>query len=135
MRPLRGPGRIIVLHFGRGEDIGSHKPSSDNWYDVSIGNPEYFLFFQVMQSDIMRIGIYIHRSDAFARLSQKRDALENAYGDHLDWDSSYQKSVAKRVLHSIKAEVRNAALYPQYYAWLIRQYDRMKAALESVDGD
>lgn len=44
-----------------------------------------------------------------------------------------EKSKAKRILHSIDADIHNTELYPLHFQWLINQFDRLKATLESVD--
>ena len=45
---------------GRGNDIGSRKPLGENWYDVSIGRKDYYVFFSIIGKSTLRIGLYIH---------------------------------------------------------------------------
>ncbi len=59
--------------------------------------------------------------------------IEAAYGAELEWYTSREKSVAKRILHSIDADIHNSELYEQHFAWLIERFDKLKNALETVD--
>lgn len=118
---------------GRGEDIASRKPSTDDWYDVTIGSRDYHIFFQLVRQKILRIGMYVYRPEDFARLDSLKEKIENAYGSSLEWYTSREKSTAKRILHSIETDIHNPEQYPQHFEWLISQFDKLKAALEKVD--
>lgn len=115
------------------EDIASRKPSYDDWYDVIIGNRDYHIFFQLVRRKILRIGLYVYRPEDFARLDSLKDEIEKVYGSSLEWYTSREKSTAKRILHSVEADVHDRCLYPQHFQWLISQFDRLKTALERVD--
>lgn len=118
---------------GHGEDIASRKPSTDDWYDVTIGSRDYHIFFQLVRQKIFRIGLYVYRPEDFARLDSLKNEIENAYGSSLEWYTSREKSTAKRILHSIDADIHNPELYPQHFEWLISQFEKLKTALEKVD--
>jgi len=117
----------------RGMDIGSRKPSYDDWYDVAISNPDYQVFFQLYRQKVLRIGIYVYRPEGFVRLESKRDEIEALYGSSFEWYTSRKKSVAKRILHSIEADVHNPERYIQHFEWLIAHFDKLRYALEMVD--
>jgi len=119
--------------IGRNKDIGSRKPSYDDWYDVTIGNPDYHIFFQLYRQKVLRIGIYVYRPKDFARLEAVKAEIEALYGSQFDWYTSRKKSVAKRILHSIDADVHNPELYSQHFDWLIAQFDKLRRTLETVD--
>jgi hypothetical protein len=118
---------------GRGDDIASRKASDDDWYDVNVGRRDYHIFFQLIRKKYLRIGIYVYRPEDFARLEGKKDEIEVAYGASLDWYSSREKSVARRILHSVEADVHNTELYPRHFEWLIARFDKLKKALDDVD--
>lgn len=118
---------------GRKDDIASRKPGYNNWYDVTVGSNEYHIFFQIVRQKILRIGLYIYRPEFFTRIEALKNEIENAYGSSLEWYTSREKSTAKRILHSIDADVHNPELYPQHFEWLISQFDNLKFALESID--
>lgn len=118
---------------GRGEDIASRRPSYDDWYDVTMGSRDYHLFFQLVRKKILRIGIYVYRPEDFARLESKKAEIESAYGSPLEWYTSREKSTAKRILHSVEADIHNAKLYPRHFEWLISRFDKLKDALVKVD--
>jgi hypothetical protein len=118
---------------GRAEDIASRKPNYDDWYDVTVGSRDYHVFFQIVRQKILRIGLYVYRPEDFARLESLKMEIENAYGSSLEWYTSREKSTAKRILHSIDADVHNPKMYPQHFEWLVSQFDKLKAALEQID--
>ncbi len=119
--------------IGRGEDIAPRKPSGDNWYDVTVASRDFHIFFQILQKNILRIGMYIYRPEAFQRLENKKEQLEAVCGFPLEWYTSRENSVAKRVLYSVSAEVHNTSLYEQHFEWLVSHYDNLMNALVSVD--
>lgn len=57
---------------GRGEDIGRRKPSYDDWYDITVANNNYHLFFQLVRKKILRIGIYVDNPEYFSKLESKK---------------------------------------------------------------
>ena len=118
---------------GRDLDIGSRKPSYDDWYDVTISHPDYHIFLQLYHQKVLRIGFYVYRPEDFARVESKKAEIESLYGSPLEWYTSRQKSVAKRILHSVDADVHNPELYKQHFDWLITHFDKLRNALETVD--
>jgi hypothetical protein len=118
---------------GRDKDIASRKPSYNDAYDITLSNPDYYVFFQLYHQRILRIGIYVHRLESFTRLENEKAELESVYGSAFEWYTSRQKSVKKRILHSIDADVHNPELYTQHFEWLINQFDKLRYALETVD--
>ncbi|MDR2559212.1 MAG: DUF4268 domain-containing protein [Oscillospiraceae bacterium] len=117
----------------RSDDVGSRKPGYDDWYDVSVGSRDYHIFFQLFRQRTLRIGIYVYRPEDFARLESKKDNIEAIYGSPLEWYTSREKSVAKRILHSVDADVHNTALFPQHFQWFINQFDKLMATLRRFD--
>lgn len=118
---------------GRGEDIASRKPSYNAWYDIIVGSRDYHFFFQLVRRKMLSIGLYVYRLEDFSRLESLKTEIENEYGASFEWYTSRKKSTAKRIIHSIAAEVHNPNLYPQHFEWLITQFDKLKATLEKVD--
>jgi uncharacterized protein with ParB-like and HNH nuclease domain len=114
------------------EDIVSRKPSVDDWYDVTMGNREYHVFFQLYRRKELRIGIYIYKPETFSELESKKEDIEKFCGFKFDWYSSREKSVAKRVIYSIDADIHNKDLYEEHFIWLINSFDKLKNALEYV---
>lgn len=117
---------------GRGEDIASRKPSYDNWYDISVGNPNYHIFFQLVRKKILRIGIYVYRPEYFSKLESKKTELESLFGAPLEWYTSRKKSIAKRILYSEEKDIHNPELYQQHFEWLINHFDKLKNALDTI---
>ena len=117
----------------RTEDIGSRKPYGQNWYDVTIGKSDYHVFLSIIGKSILRIGLYIYNGDAFARLEKKKDSIEQLCGFNMEWYTSREKSVAKRVLYSKTTDLYNKATYTDSFEWLIDCLDKLKNALDTVD--
>jgi hypothetical protein len=117
---------------GRGEDIASRKPSYDDWYDVSVSNPNYHIFFQLVRKKILRIGIYVYRPEYFSKLESKKTEIESVFGAPLEWYTSRKKSVAKRILYSEEKDIHNPELYQQHFEWLINHFDKLKSALDAI---
>ena len=117
----------------RTEDIGSRKPYGQNWYDVTIGKSDYHVFLSIIGKSILRIGLYIYNGDAFARLEKKKDSIEQLCGFNMEWYTSREKSVAKRVLYSQTTDLYNKATYTDSFEWLIDCLDKLKNALDTVD--
>ncbi|MFV0268310.1 MAG: DUF4268 domain-containing protein [Draconibacterium sp.] len=120
---------------GRSEDIASRKPGYDDWYDVTIGSRDYHVFFQLYRQRKLRIGLYVYRPEGFARLDSLKFDIETAYGSELEWYTSREKSTAKRILHTIEADVHAPNLYEKHFNWLITQFDKLRGVLESLDSE
>lgn len=118
---------------GRGEDIASRKPSYDDWYDVSVSSSNYHIFFQLVRKKILRIGIYVYRPEYFSKLELKKTEIESIFGSPMEWYTSREKSVAKRILYSEEKDIHNAELYQQHFDWLINNFDKLKSALDTVE--
>lgn len=51
----------------------------------------------------------------------------------MEWYTSREKSVAKRVLYSKTTDLYNKATYTDSFEWLIDCLDKLKNALDTVD--
>lgn len=64
------------------------------------------------------------------RLDSRKNEIDATYGSSLEWQHfSSTKSTAKRILHSVDADIHNPKLYQQHFTWLIVQYDKLLTAL------
>ena len=116
---------------GRGEDIASRKPFAQNWYDISVGAADYHLSFTITRNKYLSVLIYAYSSEAFHRLESKKDALEASFGYELDWYSSKESRVAKRIRYVQEAEIFNTEKQDELFAWMIEMYDRLYTALDA----
>ncbi|WP_100330424.1 DUF4268 domain-containing protein [Bacillus xiapuensis] len=117
---------------GRGEDIATRKPSHDDWYDVAVGSPDYHIFFQLFRKKTLRIGIYVYRPEYFSKLEARKTEIESIFGAPLEWYTSREKSIAKRILYSEERDIHNSELYQQHFEWLINHFDKLKKALDTT---
>ena len=74
--------------------------------------------------------IYAYDGEVFARLESKKDRIENVFGDNLDWYSSREKSVAKRIILRREADIYNPIASKEIYAWMIERFDKLQEALD-----
>ena len=118
---------------GLGEDIASRKPSCNDWYDVPINNPNYHIFFQLFRKKTLRLGIYVYSSEYFSKLESKKPEIESIFGYPLEWYTSREKSIAKRILYSEEKDIYNAEQYQQHFDWLINHFDKLKVSLDAID--
>lgn len=118
---------------GRADDIGSRKPYGQNYYEVSVGKGDYYIFFSIIGKSTLRIGLYIYNVDAFNRLERKKDLIEQICGYKMDWYTSRNNSVAKRVLYSTTTDLYNREKYNDNFKWLIDSFDKLKNALDTID--
>ncbi|WP_176330398.1 DUF4268 domain-containing protein [Oceanobacillus rekensis] len=109
------------------------KPSYDDWYDVTVGSPNYHLFFQLLKRKILGIGICVYQPEYFSNLELKKAEIENACGFSFEWYTSQEKSAAKRMLYSVEADIHNPELYIQHFDWLLEHFDKLNGALDNVD--
>lgn len=114
-------------------DISIRKPSGDNWYDVPIHNNEYHIFFNLIGRDTLRVGIYVYDSTIFARLEGKKEEIESHCGFPLDWYSSKETSVAKRILYSTNTNIYVEDNQTNCFNWLITHFDALHQALLDSD--
>lgn len=119
--------------IGRESEIASRSPYSHNYYDVKFSNKNYHIFFNIIGSDIIRVGIYIYNENVFKLIEQQKDKIEQICGFELDWYTSKEDSVAKRVLYSSTTDLRDRSNYHQNFDWLISHYDKLKRALDVVE--
>lgn len=117
---------------GRGEDIASRKPYGQNWYDIPVGASDYHISFTITRNKYLTLLIYAYNPDAFHRLESKKDAIESHFGAKLDWYSSRQNSVAKRILYKREAEIYNLGKREEIFKWMVEVFDRLYDALDLV---
>lgn len=118
---------------GRGEEIASRKPQGQNWYTVPVGAVDYHLSYTITRNKYLTILIFAYSSETFHRLEEKKDAIESAFGDKLDWYSSRKTSTAKRILYKREGDLFNKEAQPELFQWMVSMYDKLYTALESVD--
>lgn len=73
------------------EDMGKpfnlRKPSTDHWYDVTIGSSKSHLTIELINKEnLVRVGMYMSNDhDTFDKLFAKRDIIESEIGVKLEW--------------------------------------------------
>ena len=117
---------------GRGDDIASRKPFAQNWYDIPVGADDFHLSFTITHSKYLSLLIYAYDGDAFSRLESNKVAIETTFSDKLDWYSSRENSMAKRIIYKREGEVFNPKKQEELFAWMIDKFDELKNALALV---
>lgn len=111
------------------DDIVTRKPYGQNWYDIIVGAQDFHLSFTLSRNKYITILIYSYNIEAFRRLEQKKNIIENAFGDKFDWYSSRERSTAKRILYRRECDIFNIQKQPEIFEWMIEHYDKLCNAL------
>ncbi|MBR5247113.1 MAG: DUF4268 domain-containing protein [Clostridia bacterium] len=120
-------------NLGRHEDISIRKALAQNWYDIPVGANDYHLSFTITYNKYVTLLIYTYNPEAFKRLLSKKDKIEKAFGDELEWFTSRETSVEKRILYRMEADYFNPKEHEKIFNWMIEKFDLLYDALESVD--
>ena len=118
---------------GRSDEIASRKALAQGWYDIPVGGHDFNLSFTITHSKYLSLLIYAYDGDAFSRLESKKAAIETAFGDKLDWYSSRQNSMAKRIIYKREGELFNPNKQKELFSWMIDRFNDLKNALITVD--
>ena len=114
-------------------DLSSRKPLGQNWYDVPVNAPDFIISYTLTYGKYISILIYAYDGEVFARLESKKEKIENVFGDALDWYSSREKSVAKRIILKREADIYNPSVSNDIYAWMVERFDKLQDALGAVN--
>lgn len=114
---------------GRAEDMASRKPYAQNWYDIPVIDADFHLSFTLTRGKYLSLLIYVYNGEAFSRLESKKEKIESVFGDKLDWYSSKQNSVAKRIIYKRECEIFNPVKQQELFSWMIDKYDELCNAL------
>lgn len=114
-------------------DLSSRKPLGQNWYDVPVNAPDFIISYTLTYGKYISILIYAYDGEVFARLESKKDKIESVFGENLDWYSSREKSVAKRIILKKEANIYNPAESKGIYSWMIERFDKLQEALGAVN--
>ena len=117
---------------GYGETIASKKPSNEGWYAISIGATNLHIEFIITHSKYLAILIYAENTETFLRLDSKKEAIEEVFGNKLDWYSSKEKSNAKRILFKREGDIFNPNKQEELFAWMLHKFDQLYNALVKV---
>jgi len=119
---------------GRSDDeIASRKALAQSWYDIPVRRREFNFSFTITRSKYLSLLNYAYDGYAFSRLESKKAVIETAFGDKLDWYSSRQNSMAKRIIYKREGELFNPNKQEELFAWMIDRFDELKNALITVD--
>lgn len=117
---------------GYGDVIARREASTECWYAVSLGTSDLHIEFTVTRSKYLSVLIYAENSEVFARLESKKNEIESAFGNKLDWYSSRQGSDAKRIIYKKECNVFDSALRVELYSWMIDKFNKLCNALSTV---
>lgn len=112
--------------------IARREASTECWYAVSLGTSDLHIEFTITRSKYLSVLIYAENSEVFARLESKKNEIESAFGDKLDWYSSRGGSNAKRIIYKKECNVFDAALRVELYFWMIDKFNKLCNALSTV---
>ncbi len=110
-------------------DICSRKPFAQNWYEVPVNAPDFLLQFTISYGKTLSILIYAYNGDVFSRLESKKSIIEEHFGEPLDWYSSREKSVAKRIIYKTEGDLFNPKEQEHLFSWMVSMFDKLQNSL------
>lgn len=140
-RPLH-PFEIEHLAFWNGfvgycnsigrPEIAARKAAHYDTYDFHFGRNGCFVRMQIYRRAALRIGFCFSDTDAYVRLASKRSDFEEAYGAKLNWDVGRSKTMERRAMHEISADLQNSDDNAEYFQWLVTHSDKLIEALRKT---
>lgn len=114
------------------KNIIKGKATVKYWYDSKARTDEFLLQFAITYGKYVSLVIYAFDGDAFKRLESKKHTIESKFGDKLDWYSSRETSIAKRIVYQHEADVFNLEKQQEIFDWMIEKFDLLVDALKDV---
>lgn len=114
-------------------DIGSRKEPEQNWYEIPVGSQDFQIQFSITKKKYVSLIIYAYYREAFHKLESKKDVIESVFGNNLNWYSSRQNSVAKRIIYKMESDYFNEENHPEIFKWMVEHFDKLVAALKSAE--
>lgn len=117
---------------GYGDIIARRDATTECWYAVSLGTSDLHIEFTITRYKYLSILIYAENSNVFARLESKKNEIESAFGNELNWYSSREGSNAKRIIYTKECDVFDATQKVEYFSWMIDRFNDLYNALSVV---
>jgi uncharacterized protein with ParB-like and HNH nuclease domain len=117
----------------RDDRISKYAIGFHDWYNVGVGSRQFYIFFQALKNNILRVGIYIYGDENFKDLRRYKEDLSNLLSFELMWDKSRKGSNDKRVFYEIESNVFDQSNHTDHYKWMIDHYDELMKALRSLN--
>jgi len=112
-------------------DIASKERRNDLGYFIDIDRSGYKMSFLIFEDEILLLSMSVSKEE-FERLESKKPEIEALYGSPLIWGGGDNSR-----FHFIRDEITDALnpdLYEPHFEWMVEHFDRLKDALEAVDG-
>lgn len=108
-------------------------PSTDHWYDVSMGSSEYHMAFLMnTKKNILAIEIYINNNkELFQEFFSEKDRIETKAGLKLDWRELPERK-ASRILYETKADFKNKDKWNEQFEWIMENAVKIAKAFKSI---
>lgn len=116
-------------------DLIPGKPWSANAQDffaLRNGNPKIVVGSRFVKGDL-RLFIYFDgplAGKAYQKLKEKKEAFENAFGQHLEWDDMEGAQASRAILTLPNAQMENLADRQRQYNWLAIHAPKLRDAFE-----
>ena len=59
--------------------------------------------------------------------------IESVFGNNLNWYSSRQNSVAKRIIYKLESDYFNEENHPEIFSWMVEHFDKLVEALKCAE--
>lgn len=114
-------------------DIGSRKEPEQNWYEIPVGSQDFQIQFSITKKKYISLIIYAYDREAFHKLESKKDVIESVFGNPLNWYSSRQNSIAKRIIYKMESDYFNEENHPEIFNWMVEHFDKLINALKETE--
>ena len=109
--------------------IGSfRKALPQHWYNVRLGTSKAKIALTIIgREDVIGCEVFI-RDDKklFWELHEKKDAIESAFGEQLDWQELPERK-GSRVILTREGNIENESQHDEYVKWLFEKAEKLYA--------
>lgn len=104
---------------GYAKKFKKRKPSTDNWYSVSLGSSEYYLSFLMnTQENTLAVEFVISdNKELFRKLYQDKAVIESGAGIMFDWMELPDRKVS-RISYRTNADFADRGKWPGQFDWI-----------------
>jgi hypothetical protein len=115
----------------KGSTFRIRRANNDHWFEFPIGRSGFGISATI-STKTQRIGVelYIHRDlgkVAFRALHVQKQAIEQEFGEPLEWQELPGKKAARIALFKYGVDPSEDEQYPELHAWMLAKMDRFKS--------
>ena len=106
------------------------RANKDHWFEFAIGRSG-IVISATISTDKERIGVELYNHNdadksAFNALHAQKDAIEQEFGEPLDWQELPTKKASRIVVYKNGVDPSDEKQYPELHAWMLMKMDRFR---------